>query len=93
MRLDNQVLLKSPPPLTLRAGSAPDPVCCYATDAFKALILLRNVIAYLTNAVKLFIVALHGISEMIRQGDCLSYTYLVRGESVLDLIKATIQFS
>ena len=49
---------------------------------------LRNVIVYPVKAVKLWIVALHGISEMIvmnRRGCCLHYTYLVWGEWVLDV--------
>jgi len=40
------------------------------------------------NAVKLQIIVLHGITEMImmnRRGYCLYFTYLVRGESVLDV--------
>jgi len=49
---------------------------------------MLNVIIYLVKAVKLFIVALHGISEMVmmnRWGCCLHCTYFLWGESVLDV--------
>jgi len=49
---------------------------------------MRNVVVYLVIAVKLLIVALHGISVMImmnRWGYCLRCTCLVWGKSVLDV--------
>jgi len=54
------------------------------------------VIVYLVKVVKLLIVALHEISNMImmnRRGYCLHCTYLVWGESVLDVNEATIEHS